>query len=57
MNLGEKITKRGLKYVLESQNKNTCVMLDEQGKEVQITKAMVVTVCQQLLKQCRTIQR
>lgn len=57
MNLGEKITTRSLKYVLESQNKNTCVMLDEQGKEVQITKAMVVTVCQQLLKQCRTIQR
>ena len=57
MNLGEKIATRGLKYVLESQNKNTCVMLDYNGKEVQITKAMVVTVCQQLLNQCRNIQK
>ena len=57
MNLGEKIATRGLKYVLESQNKNTCVMLEDNGKEVQITKAMVVTVCQQLLNQCRNIQK
>ena len=57
MNLGEKLAPRGLKCVLESQNKNTCVMLDDNGKEVQITKAMVVTVCQQLLNQCRNIQK
>ena len=56
MNLGEKIATRGLKYVLESQNKNTCVMLDDNGKEVQITKAMVVVACQQLLNQCRNIK-
>lgn len=56
MNLGEKIATRGLKYVLESQNKNTCVMFDDNGKEVHITNAMVVTICQQLLKQCRNIK-
>ncbi|TCM65221.1 hypothetical protein EC844_11559 [Acinetobacter calcoaceticus] len=56
MNLGETITTRGLKYVLESQNKNTCVMLDDNGKEIQITKDMVVSVCHQLLNQCRNIK-
>ncbi|SPL70391.1 PA1571 family protein [Acinetobacter stercoris] len=56
MNISEQILKRGLKHVLDGQKKNTCYMLDENGREVQITKAMVVTVCQQVLKQCRNIK-
>ncbi|WP_366806832.1 PA1571 family protein [uncultured Acinetobacter sp.] len=31
-------------------------MVDEQGKEVQITTAMVRSVCHQLLQQCRMIK-
>lgn len=31
-------------------------MLDEQGKEVEITQAMVHLVCSQLLQQCRVIK-
>ena len=57
MNLSEQILTRGLTHVLESQQKNACVMLDDHGKEVQITKDMVVTACHQLLNQCRSIQR
>ncbi|WP_171263386.1 PA1571 family protein [Acinetobacter sp. ANC 4648] len=57
MNISEQVLTRGLKHVLESQQKDTCVMLDDHGKEVQITKAMVVSACHQLLKQCRSIQK
>jgi hypothetical protein len=41
-----------------SQHKNAhhAYMVDEQGKEVQITSAMVRSVCHQLLKQCRMIK-
>lgn len=56
MNVSEQIISRGLKSVLESQQKNACVMLNDQGQEVHVTKAMVVSVCQQLLKQCRNIK-
>ncbi len=56
MKIGEQILTRGLKHVLDSQKNSTCYMLDEQGKEVVITKAMVVSVCQQLLQQCRNIK-
>lgn len=56
MNVSEQIFRSGMKSVLESQQKNACVMLNEQGQEVHVTKAMVVTVCQQLLKQCRNIK-
>ena len=56
MNVSEQIFKSGMKSVLESQQKNACVMFNEQGQEVHVTKAMVVTVCQQLLKQCRNIK-
>ena len=31
-------------------------MLDDQGKEVQITTAMIRSVCHQLLQQCRMIK-
>lgn len=56
MKIGEQILTRGLKHVLDGQKSNACYMLDEQGKEVVITKAMVVSVCQQLLQQCRNIK-
>ncbi len=56
MNVSEQIISRGLKTVLESQQKNACVMLNDQGQEVHVTKAMVVSVCQQLLRQCRNIK-
>ncbi|WP_171334162.1 PA1571 family protein [Acinetobacter sp. CFCC 10889] len=56
MTVSEKIITRNLQHVLDSQPKNTCVMLDENGKEVNITKDMVVTMCHQLLKQCRNIK-
>lgn len=56
MNVSDQILKTGLKHVLSTQQKDTCVMLDDNGKEVPVTKAMVVSVCHQLLKQCRNIK-
>ena len=49
MSMAEQILNRGMKHVLETQKKNACVMVNDQGQEVQITKAMVVVACQQLL--------
>jgi hypothetical protein len=56
MNIGEQILHSGVKHVVDSQKKGACVMLNDQGQEVHITKAMVVSVCQQLLNQCRNIK-
>ncbi len=57
MNVTEKMIKRGLQHVLDNQPKSTtCVMLDDNGQEVHITKDMVVSVCHQLLKQCRSVK-
>lgn len=56
MSLTEQIVNRGMKHVIEAQHKNACVMLNDQGQEVQVTKAMVVKACQQLLNQCRSIK-
>lgn len=56
MNVSEQIISRGIKNVVESQKKNACVMLNDQGQEVNVTKAMVVSACQQLLRQCRSIK-
>ncbi len=56
MNATEKIITTGLKHVLDNQPKNTCVMLDQQGKEVPITKDMVVSMCHQLLNKCRNVK-
>ena len=56
MNIGEQILNSGIKHVVDSQKKGACVMLNDQGQEVHITKAMVVSVCQQLLNQCRSIK-
>lgn len=56
MNIGEQILNSGIKKVVESQKRNACVMLNENGQEVHVTKAMVVSVCQQLLNQCRNVK-
>ena len=58
MNVSERLLGQGLKHVMDSSNVgNTCYMVDDQGKEVQITTAMIRSVCHQLLKQCRTIKK
>jgi hypothetical protein len=56
MNVAEQIINHGIKHVLEAQHKNACVMVNEHGHEVHVTKAMVVAACQQLLNQCRNIK-
>ena len=56
MNVTEKMITRGLQHVIENQPQNTCVMLDDHGQEVHITKDMVVSMCHQLLQQCRTVK-
>ena len=55
MNVSNTVVKQTLN-VLDSKNTHRGYMLDAEGKEVQITTAMVRTVCQQLLKQCRNIK-
>ncbi|NHC04668.1 hypothetical protein G9F31_13020 [Acinetobacter sp. 187] len=56
MNVAEQMINQGIKHVLEAQHKNACVMVNEHGHEVHVTKAMVVAACQQLLNQCRNIK-
>lgn len=56
MSVSEQIIKSGIQHVLESQPKNTCVMLDDDGKEVNITKDMVVTVLSSASRQCRNVK-
>lgn len=33
---------------------NVCYMLDEQGREIQVTAAMVQGLCAQLLQRCKS---
>ena len=56
MSVSEQLVSRGIMHVLDKQPKNTCVMLDDHGQEVHITKDMVVSMCHQLLQQCRTVK-
>lgn len=56
MSVTEQMMNRNVKQTAESQHKNACVMLNDHGHEVHITKAMVVAACQQLLNQCRSIK-
>ena len=56
MGMSEAVIKKSLK-VLDRKVTHNGYILDEQGKETQITTAMISTVCQQLLKQCRSIQK
>lgn len=57
MNVSENLISNGLKHVLESTPVNSCYMLNDQGKEVPITTAMIRSVCHQLLNQCRNNQK
>ncbi len=57
MNVSERLVNHGFKHVLDSNPVNTCYMVDSQGKEVQITTAMIRTACHQLLQRCRTIKK
>ncbi len=56
MSVSEQLITRGINHVLENQPKNTCVMLDDNGQEIKITKDMVVNVCHQLLNKCRNVK-
>ena len=56
MNMSQVIINQSLK-VLDNKPAHSGYIVDEQGKETQITTAMISAVCQQLLKQCRTVQK
>lgn len=56
MGMSKIVIQKSLK-VLDRKVTHNGYIVDEQGKETQITTAMVSAVCQQLLKQCRTIQK
>ena len=57
MNVSERLVNHGFKHVLDSYPVNTCYMVDSQGKEVQITTAMIRSACHQLLQRCRAIKK
>ena len=56
MGMSEVVINKSLKVLEPKTVHCAAYIVDEQGKEVQITTAMIRTVCQQLLKQCRTIK-
>ncbi|WP_269914201.1 PA1571 family protein [Acinetobacter sp. HY1485] len=41
----------------QTEVKNHCYMVDENGKEIPITTTMVQEMCIELLNQCRTVQK
>jgi hypothetical protein len=53
MNVNERVVGHGLKHVLDNEPVNTCYLLDQQGKEVAVTTAMIRSTCYQLLQRCR----
>ena len=55
MNVTEQFVGQGHR-ILDPQ-KSACVMVNDQGQEVRVTQAMVVSLCQQLIQQCRSINR
>ena len=57
MRASENLISNGLKHVLESTPVNSCYMLNDQGKEVPITTAMIRSACHQLLQRCRAIKK
>ena len=57
MNVIERLVNQGFKHVLDSNPVNTCYMVDSQGKEVQITTAMIRSACHQLLQRCRAVKK
>ncbi|SEL84593.1 PA1571 family protein [Acinetobacter sp. DSM 11652] len=54
MNLTEQLA--GSHRQIVDSNKSACLMLNDQGQEIRVTQAMVVSLCQQLIKQCRNIK-
>lgn len=56
MNVSERILTQGSTHMVDNKTANSCYMVNDQGKEIQITTAMVHHVCHQLLKQCRTVK-
>lgn len=56
MHITKVVTNHQLQHVLESKPVQSGYILDERGNEVQITTAMIRSVCHQLLKKCRHIQ-
>ncbi|MBF7691158.1 MULTISPECIES: PA1571 family protein [Acinetobacter] len=57
MQLEENYMQTNTQNLNETQTvKNDCYMVDDQGKEIQITTTMVQDMCIELLKQCRTVK-
>ena len=56
MNMSQVILKQSLKVLDHNKAAHSGYIVDEQGKEVQITSAMVLSACHQLLNQCRSIK-
>ncbi|MGE8560547.1 MAG: PA1571 family protein [Acinetobacter sp.] len=55
MSMSQVVIKKSLQ-VLDNKPTQNGYIVDEQGKEVQITAAMIRSVCHQLLNQCRSIK-
>ena len=56
MSISQVIIKQSSKVLDHKPATNSGHIVDEQGKEVQITTAMVRSVCHQLLNRCRAIK-
>lgn len=56
MTMSQVIIKQSLKVLDQNKVAHSGYIVDEQGKEVQITSAMVLSACHQLLNQCRSIK-
>ncbi|ENU19722.1 hypothetical protein F994_01652 [Acinetobacter bohemicus ANC 3994] len=56
MSISQVIIKQSSKVLDHKPDTNSGYIVDEQGKEVQITTAMVRSVCHQLLNRCRAIK-
>ena len=57
MNVKKILVGQGLQRVFVNSPVSSCYMLDRQGKEVQITTAMIRSACHQLLQRCRAIKK
>ena len=55
MSMSQVVIKKSLNALDNKPTRNGYIV-DEQGKEVQITAAMIRSVCHQLLNQCRSIK-
>lgn len=55
MSMSQVVINKSLK-ALDHKSTQKGYIVDEQGKEVQITAAMIRSVCHQLLNQCRSIK-